>query len=193
MTIWTGYQYAVIDVEGNGQQPPDLVELGSVPIVSGVIGEPVTWLCKPDKPITPMARRIHGIQNAMVAAAPSFSEVEADIRANLDGAVLVAHHAGVDMGVLRRKMPGFTPAGVLDTLKLSRRLLPGQPSHRLGELARTLRLDRELPDGLHPHRAGYDVLVTARLFVYLATEATGGPLSFAELPAGPAEDDHALF
>lgn len=124
MTAWTEYRYAVIDVEGNGQQPPDLVELGVVPIVSGVIGEPVTWLCKPDRPITLIARRIHGIQNAMVATAPPFSEVEACIRANLDDAVLVAHNAGVDMGVLRRKMPGFTPAGVLDTLKLSRRLLP---------------------------------------------------------------------
>lgn len=193
MTAWTEYRYAVIDVEGNGQQPPDLVELGVVSIVSGVIGEPVTWLCKPDRPITPIARRIHGIQNAMVAVAPPFSEVEANIRANLDGAVLVAHNAGVDMGVLRRKMPGFTPAAVLDTLKLSRRLLPGQPSHRLSELARSLRLDRELPDGMHPHRAGYDVLVTARLFVYLASAAGSEPLSLAELRSGPGEDDDVLF
>jgi exodeoxyribonuclease X len=185
VTAWTEYRYAVIDVEGNGQLPPELVELGIVPVVSGVIGAPVTWLCKPERPITPMARRIHGIGDAMVDAAPSFSGVEADIRANLDGAVLVAHNAGVDLGVLRRKMPGFTPAGVLDTLKLSRRLLPDQPSHRLGELARTLPLDQELPDGLHPHRAGYDVLVTARLFVYL--------MSFAELSGRPGGDDHTLF
>ena len=193
MTAWTAYRYAVIDVEGNGQQPPDLVELGTVSIVSGTIGRPVTWLCKPERPITTIARRIHGIQNEMVAAAPSFSEVAADIRASLDGAVLIAHNAGVDTGVLRRKMPDFSPADVIDTLKLSRRLLPDQPSHRLGELARTLRLDRDLPDGLHPHRAGYDVLVTARLFAYLASEASGRPLSFAELHGGSGADDHALF
>ncbi len=27
MTDWTSLRYAVVDVEGNGQQPPDLVEL----------------------------------------------------------------------------------------------------------------------------------------------------------------------
>lgn len=193
MTDWTEHRYAVIDVEGNGQQPPDLVELGVVPIEAGKIGEPVTWLCRPERPIAPLARRIHGIRNVMVAAAPPFAEVEPDVRAHLDGAVLVAHNAGVDMGVLRRKMPDFAPAGVLDTLKLSRRLLPGQASHRLGALAGALELDRGLPDGLHAHRAGYDVLVTARLFIYLASEAGGAPMSFAELCNGPGGEDNALF
>lgn len=193
MTDWTEHRYAVIDVEGNGQHPPDLVELGVVPIEAGNIGKPVTWLCRPERPIAPIARRIHGIRNEMVAAAPPFAEVEPDVRAHLDGAVLVAHNAGVDMSVLRRKMPGFAPAGVLDTLKLSRRLLPGQASHRLGALLEALQLDRGLPDGLHAHRAGYDVLVTARLFVYLASEAGGVPMSFAELCNGPGGENDALF
>jgi len=58
MTDWTDYRYAVIDAEGNGRQPPDLVELGIVPITNGVIGDPATWLFKPTAPIMPMARRI---------------------------------------------------------------------------------------------------------------------------------------
>ena len=44
MTDWTGQSFVVVDVEGNGQQPPDLVELAAVPVVDGVIGEPVSWL-----------------------------------------------------------------------------------------------------------------------------------------------------
>jgi exodeoxyribonuclease X len=47
MTDWTSLNYAVVDVEGNGQQPPDLVELAVVPIRSGVIGEPASWLVRP--------------------------------------------------------------------------------------------------------------------------------------------------
>ena len=39
MTDWVSVRYAVVDVEGNGQQPPDLVELAVVPIVGGVIGQ----------------------------------------------------------------------------------------------------------------------------------------------------------
>ena len=43
------------------------------------------------------------------------------------------------------------------------------------------------------HRAGYDVLVTARLFVHLANEAGEAPMSFEELREGPRSDDDALF
>ncbi|MGH3780685.1 MAG: hypothetical protein ACRDRO_08680 [Pseudonocardiaceae bacterium] len=48
MTDWTSLSYVVVDVEGNGAQPPDLVELAAVPIIGGVIGEPSSWLVKPD-------------------------------------------------------------------------------------------------------------------------------------------------
>jgi hypothetical protein len=44
MTDWASVRYAVVDVEGNGQQPPDLVELAVVPIVNGIIGRPTCWL-----------------------------------------------------------------------------------------------------------------------------------------------------
>src|SRR5437016_2155236 len=63
MADWTSLRYVVVDVEGNGRQPPDLVELATVPIADGVIGEPVSWLVGPDTPITPLARKIHGITN----------------------------------------------------------------------------------------------------------------------------------
>ena len=193
MTAWTERRYAVIDVEGNGQQPPDLVELGVVPITAGAIGQPVAWLFKPDEPITPMARRIHGITNEMAKDAPAFAERAAEVQAHLNGAVVVAHNAGIDLGVLKRKLPDFAPAEVLDTLKLSRRLLPGQPSHRLGALAEALDLGHGLPAGLRPHRTAYDVLVTARLLVHLATQTSSTPLSFEDLRDGPAGADDALF
>jgi exodeoxyribonuclease X len=193
VTAWTERLYAVIDVEGNGQQPPDLVELGVVSVAAGVIGEPVAWLFKPDEPITPMAQRIHGITNEMVKDAPAFAERAAEVRAHLNGAVVVAHNAGIDLGVLKRKLPDFAPAEVLDTLKLSRRLLPGQDSHRLGALVAALDLGDGLPAGLRPHRAAYDVLVTARLLVHLATQAAGTPLSFEDLRDGRGGEDNALF
>ncbi len=51
MIHWTTLRYVVVDVEGNGQQPPDLVEIGTASIVGGAIGEPVTWLVKPARSI----------------------------------------------------------------------------------------------------------------------------------------------
>jgi exodeoxyribonuclease X len=189
MTGWSTKRYVVVDVEGNGQQPPDLVELGITTILDGAIGEPGAWLFRPGGPITAMARRVHGISNEDVAEAPVFADLAADLRARLDGPVLVAHNAGVDLGVLKRKLPGFAPADVLDTLKLSRRLLPGQPSYRLGSLVAALNLGSDIPPGLRPHRAAYDVLVTARLFVHLASQIGDEAVSF-EILRG---DDATLF
>lgn len=193
MTTWSERRYVVVDVEGNGRQPPDLVELAVVPIDGGVIGQPVGWLVRPDAPITAMARRIHGISNDMVATAPVFSGVAADVAGHLDYAVLVAHNAVVDLSVLKRKLPGFMPDAVLDTLRLARRLLPDQPSHRLGSLVTALGLGHDLPPGLRPHRAGYDAIVTARLFIHLARSTSAGSLSFEDLRQDQGDGDATLF
>ena len=54
--------------------------------------------------------------------------------------------------------------------------------------------------GLVPHRAGYDVLVTARVFVRLATRHDGNPVSLEELRGleadrkpGGADETASLF
>ncbi|GAA3252942.1 3'-5' exonuclease [Nonomuraea helvata] len=176
---WTEFRYAVADVEGNGQQPPDLVELAIVLIDQGTVGEPLTWLVKPPRPITPLARRIHGISNQQVASDPPAAEYAADIMAVFEGAIFVAHNAHVDLSVLARELPGFQPAQVIDTLKLARRLAPGLPSYKLGTLAKELKLTANVAASLKPHRAAYDALVCARLLAHLAADA--GPLPLAAL------------
>ncbi|MEV4582329.1 exonuclease domain-containing protein [Nonomuraea jabiensis] len=164
---WTESRYAVADVEGNGQQPPDLVEPAIVLIDQGTVGEPLTWMVKPPRPITPLACRIHGISNQQVASDPPVTEYAADIMAVFDGAIFVAHNAHVDLSVLARELPGFQPDQVIDTLKLARRLVPGLPSYKLGALAEELKLAADMPVGLKPHRAAYDALMCARLLAHL--------------------------
>lgn len=186
MTDWTSLRYAVVDVEGNGQQPPDLVEVGVVQIIDGVIGEPVSWLVKPPRPITYMAKRIHGIATNDVADAPTFADVAAGVRKALDVQAVVAHNAHIDVSVLQRHLGDWECPEVFDTLKLSKRLAPRQISYRLGALVEAFSLADGLPDGLTPHRATYDVLVTARLFVRLAI-AVGRAQSLREQP--PTHDD----
>jgi exodeoxyribonuclease X len=181
MTDWTSLTYAVVDVEGNGQQPPDLVELAAVPIIAGEIGEPTSWLVKPARPIKYFATRIHGITTQDVADAPAFDAIADEVRQALDVPALVAHNAHVDIGVLKRHLPKWEPPEVFDTLKLAKRLLPNQSSYRLGMLVRTLNLAEGLPDDMTPHRAAYDTLVTARLFVRLVTITEGHPLTLETL------------
>jgi DNA polymerase III epsilon subunit-like protein len=193
MTDWTSQRYAVVDVEGNGQQPPDLVELAIVPITSGVIGKPASWLVRPPHPITAMASRIHGLKNSDLATAPVFGDIEAEVRETLEADALVAHHAPIDIGVLRRYLTGWECPEVLDTLKLARRLLPGQGSYKLGALVAAFSLADGLPAGLSPHRATYDALVTARLFIRLATSAGEGLLPAGGVQQGGGTDAPPLF
>ncbi|WP_116047710.1 3'-5' exonuclease [Amycolatopsis palatopharyngis] len=191
MTDWTTLDYVVVDVEGNGHQPPDLVELAVVPIVGGIVREPLSWLVKPDQPITHFARKIHGITNEQVADALTFAAVEADVLKALDAPALIAHNAHVDVGVLRRKLPGWECPELFDTLKLGRRLLPGRKKYRLGALVEEFELADGLKEDRQPHRATYDAIVTARLFILLA-----GGRTLEELRDQPTEggrDDPALF
>ncbi|MEU4803690.1 3'-5' exonuclease [Actinosynnema sp. NPDC023587] len=199
MADWTTLKYAVVDVEGNGHQPPDLVELAVVPIVGGVIGEPEEWLIQPDRPITDFARRIHGITNAEVEGADTFVDIADAVRKSLKVDAIVAHNAHIDVGVLQRKLGEWAVPEVFDTLKLARRLLPDAGSHKLGKLVEAFKLDEglsESPDSV-PHRAGYDALVTARLFVRLATSPDTRSLSLEELrgvsPGGDEDETPALF
>jgi exodeoxyribonuclease X len=196
MTDWTSLRCTVVDVEGNGQHPPDLVELAVVPIVGGVIGEPSSWLVRPDTPITPFARRLHGITNQAVADAPSLAAVQEEVRAALTSDAVIAHNAHVDIGLLEQRLGGWRPPEVFDTLKLARRLLPNQGSYRLGSLVDALKLAAGLPEGLTPHRATYDALVTARLFLRLVTTENGRALTLEDLreqPSGRASDEAATL
>jgi DNA polymerase III epsilon subunit-like protein len=189
---WTTLDYVVVDVEGNGHQPPDLVELAAVPIVAGVIGEPRSWLVKPDQPITHFARKVHGITNEQVANAPVFAYVEADVRTALDASALIAHNAHVDVGVLRNKLGEWKCPEVFDTLKLARRLLPSRTSYKLGSLVADLGLSHDLDTVDGPHRATYDALVTARLFAHLAGQRTLDELR-DQPPGGESGDNPTLF
>jgi exodeoxyribonuclease X len=197
MTDWTSLSYVVVDVEGNGAQPLDLVELATVPIIGGVIGEPASWLVKPDTPITPFARKVHGITNDTVADAAVFDAIKSEVLHALTADGLIAHNAHVDVGVLQRKLGDWEHPGIFDTLKLARRLFPDAGSYKLSALVKAFTLAKELPDGLAPHRATYDALVTARLFVRLATLPDTRPLTLEQLrnppPAGGGDDTPALF
>jgi len=191
MTDWTTLRYAVVDVEGNGQQPPDLVELAVVPIIDGEIQAPTSWLVKPAHPITYFASRIHGITAQDVADMPAFEVIAEEVRASLAVPALIAHNAHVDVGVLKRHLLTWDVPEVFDTLKLAKRLLPNQPGYKLGMLVRALKLDDGLPDDLTPHRATYDALVTARLFVHLVSMAENAPLSLEQLRGNtPNRDGH---
>jgi exodeoxyribonuclease X len=83
------------------------------------------------------------------------------------------------------------------TQPLARRLIPGLPSYRLGSLVEEFNLAEGMPSDLKPHRATYDALMAARLFIYMAAQLGSGPLSLEVLrdqpPRGGTHEAAALF
>jgi len=189
---WSRARFAVIDVEGNGAHPPDLVEIAIVLVIAGRPQPARTWLVKPPAAITWRAKSIHQISNADVADAPPVADIEADVVAVLAGAdIVVGHQVWVDVDVITRSCPSWAPLPALDTLRLARSQYPDLPSHKLGDLVQEFDLD---PADGHAHRAGHDTTVTARLLLHLIAWMTQ-PVTVAELlrrgawPAEPASSD----
>ncbi|MFD3926513.1 exonuclease domain-containing protein [Streptomyces sp. NPDC058614] len=190
----------VVDVEGNGANPPDLVEVAALPIRDD---QPDTatagaWLVRPPVPVTPFATKVHGLTNDRLAGYPTWSEVADGVRAFLDGAWICAHNAHVDYRVLARHLPGWEPTGVIDTLRLSRATYPDAPSHSLDALIDHTRLD--LTDApAQRHRATYDAYATALLFLTMAARyETWADLATAAVPPGlpgapPPEQEPTLW
>lgn len=153
------------------------------------------WLIKPERPIAPIVtRKVHRIRNADVADAPRWSEIAPEVATALADRIPVAHNARVEYDVLRRHMPGWAPATVLDTLRLARAVWPGLGTYNLDRL-----LDHagiSLGDGPgQRHRAGFDVHATALLFLALAKAAGGREQLFtaASLPGLTPADDQATL
>ncbi len=197
---WNTVDYAVVDLEGNGFSPPDLVELGIVAIDGGDIGQVGTWLVRPDQPISRRVTGIHGIANADVADSPRFEDVKLEVLQVLSGRFMVAHNASVDWDVLHRKLPELDPPCVVDTLRLAKALFPGRPSYKLADLLDGFDLHKAIEgvDGA-PHRAGYDALAALHLFLHLVQRSPRGSLSveevreLGELPSTKKSSQGSLF
>ncbi|WP_405008321.1 3'-5' exonuclease [Kitasatospora purpeofusca] len=186
MDFCTWPRLFVVDVEGNGATPPDLVEVAAIPVESGrpVPKSARSTLVRPPHPITPFARRVHGIRNQDVAQAPTWSQVGPSVHADLEGMWICAHAAHVDYGVLLRHMPDWKPAGVIDTLRLARATYPKSGGYSLDALVERAGIDLAAVPG-HRHRAGFDAHATALLLIDLAAHYdTWDALIAAAVPPG---------
>ncbi|NEA60135.1 3'-5' exonuclease [Streptomyces sp. SID13666] len=156
----------VVDVEGNGATPPELVEVAILPITDGVLHAERRreWLIRPAAPIPNHIVRIHGITNEALAGKPAWPEVAEDIRGALGQAWIVAHNASVEYKALTGHLPGWEPAGVIDTLRLARATYPEAAKHGLDPLIQHLGLPvADIPG--QRHRAGFDAHATALLLL----------------------------
>jgi DNA polymerase-3 subunit epsilon len=186
---------AVIDFETTGSSPGQgarATEIAAVLVDDGRIVGRYQSLMRSGAWVPPFIEQLTGISNAMLADAPPAAQVMREVLDFTAGCPLVAHNAAFDRAFWRAEaqLAGADAAGgdgetpFACTVRLSRRLFPQAPNHRLGTLAAW----HGLPDAGRAHRALADATVTAHLLLRLQDELA------ARLGRGSgAEIDHALL
>jgi DNA polymerase III epsilon subunit-like protein len=163
-------RFWVVDVEGNGASPPEIVEIAMLEVVDlQLTGKQFHWLVRPNEKIQPAVTRIHGLTDADVAGAPSIDEIGDAILMWLDEAAIIGHNVRVELDIIMRSLPDWRPAAAIDTLQLARTLKPDLGSYGLEKLGIVLGHTTQATQsgGRGPHSALYDATLTALIFLDL--------------------------
>lgn len=158
--------FVVFDIETTGlsKETESITEIGAVKVVDGKIIDRFSTFVNPERPIPAEITQLTGITNEMVADAPVITEILPKFLEFCQDAVLVAHNANFDTGFIRlnaeRKCGIEVKNTVLDTLELSRALLPELKKHKLDIICEQLGVSLE-----GHHRAVNDAEATAEVFL----------------------------
>ncbi|MBR6542564.1 MAG: PolC-type DNA polymerase III [Anaerotignum sp.] len=157
--------FVVFDIETTGlsRETENITEIGAVKLQDGKIVDRFSTFVNPEKPISEEITNLTGITNEMVVDAPVIQDVLPKFMEFCGDAVMVAHNANFDMGFIRvnaeRKCGMEVKNTVLDTLELSRSLLPELNKHKLNLVCDHLGVSLE-----GHHRAVNDAEATAEVF-----------------------------
>ncbi len=157
--------YVVFDIETTGfsSEKNKIIEIGAVKVENGQITDRFSSYVNPYEPIPFRIEQLTGINDSMVADAPGIEKVLPEFLEFCGQAVLVAHNAEFDIGFIRafsqRLELAFDPT-YLDTVALSRVLLPHLAKYKLDHVAKALGVAL-----LNHHRAVDDAGATAEIFV----------------------------
>lgn len=161
--------YAIIDVETTGLKAENerITEISIIQHDGRQETGRFSTLLNPERRIPYRITQITGINDKMVEHAPKFFEVAKKIIEMTEGRTLVGHNIAFDYRFIRAEFLAFGyefKRKRLCTVKLSRKLIPGQRSYSLPKLTDALKLEHG-----HQHRAEGDASATAKLFELLLT------------------------
>lgn len=159
----------IYDVETTGLNfdRDRLTEIGAVKIKNLRVIDSFNTMVNPERSIPQKIVELTGINNGMVANAPKERQaVEEFFRFCGDNPVMVAHNARFDNSMIdavcrRHNIPHEYTS--IDTLVMSRAMLPELGRHTLDSVARHLKLGK-----FEHHRACDDAMILAKIFIKLA-------------------------
>lgn len=161
--------FIVFDLETTGLNPAgeEITEIAAVRVVEGEIRDSFQTYVNPHKPIPPEITELTGISDETVADAPDLDKAVPEFLkwAGEGQHPLVAHNAGFDMGFLRtacQRLGIEREFTSIDTLEMSRLMLPHMHKFKLNILAKELQVGP-----FEHHRASEDAAVLGRIYVKL--------------------------
>ena len=161
--------FIVFDLETTGLNPAseEITEIAAVRVVEGEIRDSFQTYVNPHKPIPVEITELTGISDETVADAPDLDKAVPEFLAWAgEGQYpLVAHNAGFDMGFLRtacQRLGIEREFTSIDTLEMSRLMLPHMHKFKLNILAKELQVGP-----FEHHRASEDAAVLGRIYVKL--------------------------
>lgn len=165
----------IFDTETTGLDTREdrVIELGGVELINRFpTGRTFHKYINPQgRQIHHEAQAVHGISAADLVGKPTFMEIAEEFLAFIDGAKLVAHNAGFDIGFLNLEFgrlghPAIDPGRIVDTLALARRKHPMGPNS-LDALCRRYGID-------NGRRTKHGALLDSELLAEVYIELIGG-------------------
>jgi DNA polymerase-3 subunit alpha (Gram-positive type) len=159
--------FVVVDVETTGFSPREggITEIAMVKVRNGLLWDEYSSLVNPLLPIPEEITSLTGIDDFMVADAPTADAVAPAISEFLGDGVFTAHNASFDLGFVNSTLAkgriGKIENPVLCTCKLARHLLPNLYSKSLGPVAKQLGIKNS-----QRHRAAGDAYATAQVLIH---------------------------
>ena len=157
--------FVVYDTETTGLDPNTefLTEIGAVVVENGRITETFGTFVNPGKPIPPKIVELTGINDSMVADAPTPDEAVRMFAEFAKGRVLIAHNAHkFDMRFMHiaAKRAGIElDNAYIDTLPMAQNLYPGLRNYKLDTINDHLEIEP-----FNHHRAVDDAMALAKIF-----------------------------
>src|SRR5947209_3385101 len=164
-------EFVVLDTETTGLRPGSdrVIEIAGIRLRGGEVLNSFQSLVNPQRRLPPFIVQFTSITQEMLAGAPTAEHILPNFLQFIEGAVLVGHNIGFDIGFLSYEaqlLGQAFPIDGLDTIPLARRFLPGLRRFKLDVVANHLKIPM-----LHRHRALGDARVTAAIFVKLLEKA----------------------
>jgi len=163
-----GTVFCAFDTETSGIKTDcdHIIEIGGVKFTKEGVIDTYSSLINLKEPLSPFIINLTGITDKELSVAPSVQKVIPEFMAFAGNSVFIAHNAQFDLRFLNSELERLEQSEIknecIDTLRLSRLMLPENKTWKQTSLASQFNIDTT-----HAHRAFDDAKVCAELFKIL--------------------------